>query len=112
MSREPRLYLADIVTACRKIQRLAATVDDERLFSDETVRDAILFNIVVIGEAAARTPLDVQGAWPEVPWARMKAMRNIVAHQYFGLDRGLVLDVVRKKVPDLLRALEPAAGPG
>src|SRR5512138_2934099 len=111
MSRDPRLYLDDIVAACRKIERLVAAVDDDGVFADETLRDAILFNIVVIGEAASRTPSDVQARWPSVPWARIKAMRNIVAHEYFGLDRGIILDVVRHKVPELLRTLGPAVGP-
>lgn len=110
MSRDPLLYLGDIVAACRKIERLAAAVEDDGLLADETLRDAILFNIVIIGEAASRTPPDVQEKWPSVPWARIKAMRNIVAHEYFGLDRGIILDVVRNKVPVLLRTLEPAAG--
>ena len=108
MSRDPRLYLGDIVAACRKIERLASAVDDDGLFGDETLRDAVLFNIVVIGEAAARTPSEVQARWPSVPWARIKAMRNIVAHEYFGLDQGIILDVVRHKIPELLRTLGPA----
>lgn len=108
MSRDPRQYLADIVAACRKIERISASVDDDRLMGDEVVLDAILFNIVVIGEAASRTPAAVQAEWPSIPWSRIKAMRNMVAHEYFGLDRGIVLDVVRHKVPELLRVLEGA----
>jgi uncharacterized protein with HEPN domain len=38
-------------------------------------------------------------------------MRNVLAHEYFGVDRGLVLDTVRNKVPELRRALEVALAP-
>lgn len=111
MSREPRQYLADILTACRKIERIALHVDDDRLVADEVLLDAILFNIVVIGEAATKTPAEIQARWPSVPWSRIKAMRNLVAHEYFGVDRGIVLDVVRRKIPELIRTLGPAVGP-
>ena len=111
MSRDPRLYLSDIVDACRRIERIAAGRDDDLLVSDEIVRDAILYNIVVIGEAASRLPPQVQAEFPSIPWSRIRAMRNVLAHEYFGVDRGLVLDTVRNKVPELRRALEVALAP-
>ncbi|HYS80719.1 MAG TPA: DUF86 domain-containing protein [Anaeromyxobacteraceae bacterium] len=110
MSRDPKLYLADIVEACRKIERIASGRDDDQLMSDEIVRDALLYSIVVIGEAAGRIPPDLQAAFPTIAWARIRAMRNILAHEYFGVDRGLVLDAVRNKVPELRRTLEAALG--
>lgn len=109
MSRDPNLYLADIVEACRRVERFASDRDDEQLMSDEIVRDAILYNIVVIGEAAAhllRGGIDAR--IPTVPWSRVRAMRNILAHEYFGVDRDLVVEVVRVKVPELRRAIESA----
>jgi uncharacterized protein with HEPN domain len=53
VSRDPKLYLVDIVEACRRVERFAAGRTDDQVMSDEVVRDAILYNIVVIGEAAA-----------------------------------------------------------
>ncbi len=66
MSRDPKLYLADIVEACRKIERIASGRDDDQLMSDEIVRDALLYSIVVIGEAAGRIPPDLQAAFPTI----------------------------------------------
>jgi len=108
MSRDPGLYLADILDACLRIERFAEGRNDDQIFDDDLVRDAILFNIVVIGEAAACLTAEVQARFPSIPWSRIKAMRNMVAHEYFGLESALVLDVVRKKVPELRRAIEPA----
>ena len=108
MSRDPALYLGDIVEACKRIERIASGRSDEQLISDELVRDALLYNIVVIGEAASRVPPDVQAKFPTIPWTRIKGMRNILAHEYFGVDQGLVLDTVRNKVVELRRTLEAA----
>ena len=111
MSRDPSLYLADIVEACKRIERIASGRSDEQLVADEIVRDALLYSIVVIGEAASRIPPDVQARFPTISWARIKGMRNVLAHEYFGIDQGLVLDTVRNKVPELRRTLEAALNP-
>jgi uncharacterized protein with HEPN domain len=111
VSRDPSLYLADIVEACKRIERIASGRSDEQLVADEIVRDALLYSIVVIGEAASRIPPDVQARFPTISWARIEGMRNVLAHEYFGIDQGLVLDTVRNKVPELRRTLEAALNP-
>ena len=114
MSRDPKLYLADIAEACCRIERFATGRDDDQIMSDEIVRDAILYNIVVIGEAAAQlSHVGIEALLPAIPWSRIRGMRNILAHEYFGVDRDLVLEVVRRKIPELRQAIEAAlAQPG
>jgi len=51
--------------------------------------DAVIKNLTVIGEAAGRVPASVVAASPQIPWARMRAMRNVVVHEYFGIDDDL-----------------------
>ena len=63
----------------------------------------------MIGEAASRVPPDVQAKFPTIPWTRIKGMRNILAHEHFGVDQGLVIDTVRNKVPEIRRALESSS---
>jgi uncharacterized protein with HEPN domain len=109
VSRDPKLCLADIVEACRRVERFASGRSDDQVMSDEIVRDAILYNIVVIGEAAAALSRGgIEAQLPAIPWSRIRAMRNILAHEYFGVDRDLVLEVVRRKVPELRQAIEAA----
>jgi uncharacterized protein with HEPN domain len=111
VSRDPKLYLADIVEACRRVERFASDRDDNQIMTDEIVRDAILYNIVVIGEAATQLSRGgIEAQLPAIPWSRIRGMRNILAHEYFGIDQDLVLEVVRHKVPELRQAIEVALG--
>jgi len=90
VSRDPKLYLADIVEACRRVERFASGRDDDQIMSNEIVRDAILYNIVVIGEAATQlSRAGIEAQLPAIPWSRIRAMRNVLAHEYFGVDRDL-----------------------
>lgn len=65
------------------------------------------FALVVVGEAASHVPEAVQQGAPQVPWRKMKAMRNLAAHEYFGLDLATVWETATVDVPSLKPLLEP-----
>jgi uncharacterized protein with HEPN domain len=71
--------------------------------------DAVIKNLTVIGEAAGRVPASVVDASPQIPWPRMRAMRNVVVHEYFGIDDdllwGTVTDDLKPLVPLLATLL-------
>jgi len=59
----------------------------------------------VIGEAVTHLPADVVAAHPDVPWPQIRGFRNILVHQYFGVDREVVREVVEQHLPELEAAL-------
>jgi hypothetical protein len=84
--RDWRLRIADILAAIERIRRYTDRMDAAAFSQDERTAEAVCFALVVIGEAASHVPDDVQASAPKIPWRKMKAMRNIAAHEYFGLD--------------------------
>ena len=50
------------------------------------VVDAVARNFEIIGEAAKNVPKDVQDRYPEIPWRKMYGLRNLITHEYFGVD--------------------------
>ena len=110
MSRDARLYLDDMIAACEKIQRYLDDRPRGSFEQDEQAFDAVLKNPEVIGEASKRMPSSFRDAHPEIEWRDIAGLRDIIVHQYFGLDLDIVWDVVANRVPDLLIRLRTAAG--
>lgn len=80
----------------------------EDFLADTRTQQAVIMNLVIIGEAAAKLMQDHPGfvqSHPEVPWNRMKGMRNRIAHGYFEIDLGIVWDTIHADLPDLLKRL-------
>lgn len=104
--RDWRLRVTDILQAVQRIERYTVGLDHAAFQRDERTVEAVCFALVVIGEAASHVPDEVQATAPRVPWRKMRAMRNIAAHEYFGLDVATVWETATVDVP----ALKPLLG--
>ena len=86
-SRGWSLRVKDILRVIDSIQQYTIDMTQADFESNETVVQALLYNLNVIGEAATNIPTDIQQRLPELPWRLMSDMRNIIAHEYFQVDR-------------------------
>jgi uncharacterized protein with HEPN domain len=85
------------------------TLDDYR--SDEEMRLLVERRIEIIGEAAGHVSERFQNAHPEIPWRKIVAQRNILAHGYAVIDDEIMWDVAMISIPELIRLLEPIVPP-
>ncbi len=105
MSRDIRVYLLDILERCERITRYVEGLDEERWSSDERTQDAVLRNLEVIGEAVKRLPGDLRQRTPEIPWQDIAGLRDILIHEYGGVDFAIVWDIAVNEVPALRQAV-------
>lgn len=79
------------------------TADMERAASlaDEKTVDAVVRNVEIIGEAAKQMPEDFKARHTAVPWTQMAGLRNRIVHDYAGIDRELIWDIVQHALPAL-----------
>ena len=66
---------------------------------------AVIHSIEVIGEAARQMPKVFREKHPEIPWRETVALRNVIAHEYFGLDNEIIWDVIQTQIPTLAEKL-------
>ncbi len=107
MPRRPwRLRIEDILEAIRTIRSYVVGLDEASFRGDHRTADAVLRNLEVIGEAARHVPADVRDRHPLIPWLDMADMRNVLSHEYFGVDLGLVWRTAVEDLPAIEPALE------
>lgn len=104
-SRSWQFRVDDIIEAINKIERYTHGIDFAIWLKDEKSIDAVIRNLEVIGEAASHLPTEIQEQYKDVPWGMMKGIRNILAHEYFGVDLEIVWKTVKEDLPNLKKRL-------
>ncbi len=99
--RDVRLFLADMLESIEKIERYTRGLNFEQFAANDLVVDAVVRNLEIIGEAARRIPEALRQRYPDVPWRRVVGLRNVVVHEYFDVDLGIVWTIVRENLPTL-----------
>ncbi len=98
--RSARIYLEDIRQAMAKVRRFTSGLTCEEFLQDEKGVDAVLRNLEVIGEAARHIPDDLKAQFSDVEWRRMVGLRNIITHQYFGVDLRIIWRIATQRLPE------------
>jgi uncharacterized protein with HEPN domain len=94
-----------MIEACERVVSYAAGSDAAALRSDRRTVDAIVRNLEVLGEAAKRVSPEHKAHASEIPWREIAGMRDVLIHDYFGVDLDIVCDAALAKVPTLLPLL-------
>jgi len=100
--RRERLYLGDILAAADAIAQFIGGQDFAGFEADLMLRSAVAHQLTIIGEAVAHLSPELPQRYPDVPWADIKGFRNIIVHNYFGIDWEEVWRSATARVP-LLR---------
>ncbi len=102
--RDDRERILDMLEAIENIER--HTGKGPKAFErDELIQTWVVHHLEIIGEAASRLGSGLRTAHPEVPWPEIIAMRNVIAHEYFGIDLDEIWQVVERDLPDLKQKL-------
>lgn len=80
--------------------------DADEFYHDQKSFDASMMQFVVIGEVISRLDDDYKNRHDEIPWRKIKAFRNIVAHDYFGIDADEIWDIINNKLLPLREEIE------
>ncbi len=105
-SRAWPLRIQDILKAIASIQAVTNGKTFSEFEANSLLVKAVLYDFVVIGEAAVSIPQEIRVKAPDIPWRLMADMRNVVAHEYFRVDPEIIWDTSRSNLPRLIGPLQ------
>ncbi len=100
------LRISDIIEAIENALDYSAGMTFEQFIADRKTIDAVVRNFIIIGEASSHLPEEIIERHIDLPWREMRDMRNIVVHEYFGVDYMIVWETLKKNLPPLLPLLK------
>ena len=105
-ARDWKFRVEDIVTSIREILDLTQGMDFADFSGDNKTVKAVLFNLAIIGEAARRVPQKITEKHPLIPWRVMGDLRNVVIHEYFGVDLKIIWETIHHDLPVVIPLLK------
>ena len=103
--KDDRLYLHHMLERCHRITRFIGPGREAFMASDE-LQDAVIRNVEVIGEAAKRVSVEARGRLGALDWRAICGMRDVLIHDYIGVDLDEVWNVASSRIPELQAVLE------
>ena len=111
---DPTLYRDDsrvrhILGAIERIQEVGADLSRDQLRQNEAKTESILFNLMILGEAANNISRDFAIKNSEIDWKGIAGVRHKVVHDYAAIDYDIVWDIIKNEIPDLYRKIKTLA---
>jgi uncharacterized protein with HEPN domain len=100
-----KVRIDDILGAIARIESYTRGTTRDLFEANTMAADAVAHNVMIIGEAVGHIPIAIRDRYPEVPWAEMRAMRNIIAHQYRDVSVAILWQTLTENLPALVPLL-------
>lgn len=101
MEKDYKAYLRHILDSIMLIENYTRNLSFEEFEKDRKTIDAVIRNFEIIGEASSKLPKEFTEKYPEIPWKSIIGLRNVLIHDYFGVDVVAVWENIRQKLPEL-----------
>lgn len=99
--RDVTVYLHDILESISEIESYIQDIDESTFLTDRKTQDSVIRRLEVIGEAVRAVPNTIRDHYDDVPWRQIAGMRDILIHEYFGVNLERVWETVQVDIPHL-----------
>jgi len=104
--RDWKLLFEDIIVSIKKIEEYTTGLSYDDFEENNLVTDAVVRNIEIIGEASKNIPTEIQQSFTDIPWQKLRGIRNRIVHDYFDVDRTIIWYIVTNELSLLKKALQ------
>lgn len=101
-----RVFLEHIRESIVLIEKYTTGVEQERFLEDLQIQDSVYRRLEIIGEAVKNLPADFRSRHESIPWKRIAGLRDVLIHQYFGVDARLTWSLIQEGLPAFKRQIE------
>jgi len=108
--RDPRLYCEDILESGSAILDFVKRLSFDDFCDDRKTYSAVIREFEIIGEAVGKLPESFRERRPDVEWQDIKDFRNLLSHEYFGVDLEIVWKIIEDDLPPLMDAVKEIVG--
>ena len=109
-SRNWKIRIGDILESIHRIQRYTEGMTFDQFEGDDKTIDSVLRNLEILGEASRHVPNNIKNQYKGLPWVEMHAMRNIVVHEYHGVNLKIIWQTITEDLSPLIPKLEEILG--
>ena len=101
MKKNPKIFLHHILESITAIEKYTESFTKAQFLKTPQLQDAVTRRLEIMGEAVKNIPANLKNKHPETPWKKIAGIRDILIHEYFGTDLGLIWEVIKKDIPVL-----------
>lgn len=105
MKKNPKIFLQHILESIGRIEDDLSGLSEEKFSKMATFQDAVVRRLEIIGEAVRNLPDSFRKEYPKIPWKKIAGMRDVLIHEYFGVDMSLVWKIANKEIPKLKKQI-------
>lgn len=105
MKKDPKILLLDILDSIEKIEEYTKNISEDKFFNDPQIQDAVVRRIGIIGEAVKNLPAPLRNKHPYIPWKKIAGTRDVIIHDYSGIDIDLVWEIANKDILKLKKQI-------